>query len=873
MLQIERQVAAAARRLGSAELVQPASLELPPSPGSAAEALAAALVGLARGKPADARAAAGSGLAAAGTAERDLDLRSRLARVVVDTDGLSNPISGESERLLGDLPEARLALDAARGQCEDVRRQATSHALDRIAPAPEALVLRSRAFVRCGRAADALAVLTLGSEGAHGETAEDPRIALAVGEALLALHDADSAARQCRAAERLADGVPFLLQQTRRCIAQADAARGVLPRARRDWLEAARATMLEPGAPRDARVRAGLAATWTLLGRGEVIELGEALAILDQLDVLTTLDTDRLAANCLRVIALAGLGREVDARTLFSKLPFPGVPPPVVPLANIGPVLHVLHKIAEGRLARAASDSLAASACASDAVTLAQQAQSPELIAFAELDRASLASHGSAGEAQRLHAALAALRAWPAAGALGSATPYADPALPRRAVEVGLGMPWGGRQARAGQSPPLPEEEAGARLAAAESLRLALGGRFLDKNTALPGIDDLQRHLATGEAALVLFVIGETRSAGWLLQPGEAVAFELPAGAELFDGLGPLAHGATVPGGATDAAIAPFEDLFAPRVGRTALLVLPDGFLAAVPWSALPAPRASRHGDDDTSRLGRFAVMPTLQFAVDERTARTQQVRHETTFCAVLPDDAAAVPPVAAAPSLARFAQYDVLQVDNVEDTELRRHLSEGRSVLHVGLSLLAAGTGPGEIVFALPRGAGRAPRAITLEELVAEPADTDLVTIDAARGWATTSAARVRAAVGAIALGARTAITMAEPLDAGDGALLWRRFYARLADGLLKTQALDAARTDQERELPGARRPEVFIAGDAATRVIEPAPVLWPFWVTLGGIATVLAWVALSLVRGRRDPFQIEPPEEPVEFAPRRSA
>ncbi|GEM_PF-5863772 len=825
-LEVQRQVARRISLAGSAALApDPATAGRLPG-GAAGRAWARALWRLARGEEEAARRALVGGL----SADADPDLRAAMAELLVDL----GPGAAGREALAapGDAAPGLLYALSREGRCDEVRAR-LEQGIDRLPAVPGARVLAARALARCGLPGEALALLAPVRAAEDSHRRSDPRVSLAAGEILLAAGDSAAARAWCEGAADRSIGLPLVHHRAAACAAAAAAREGFLPGAYHRWiaghLEAAR----DPALPARDRVRSALAAAWAALDRGHPGKAAEGLEALDAVRGVSAAPGDRATLRLLRGMLLLRMERVREGKALLRSVRREGEGD----LAVLGAFAAAMEAEAEGDVAGAVREY-------GRAEQLARGRGIPELVLAAVVEQYRLEARPGDAALARLEV-LRPLREWPGGDAWGN--PWADPGLPRRAVQVVLD-----RVLAAGAE---GEAQLVRVLSLAEELRSALGMRIA-RQTDVPEIDRLQRQLAAQDAGMALFVLGETRSWAFFLKPGEISLETLPAGDTLREWIGPLGEGKTLPAGGRPQAgslVGPLANF--PRDAQ--LLIVPDGFLFGVPWAEMPAPGAFDREACCLGQLFQPAVLPSLARLLAAFPVGVAETREEAHLLAVGLDGLPGIPGDPRVPGLVRFASFRAIDADATPVNDLLLELRGARDVLHLGLPLLLAGREARRFVLGV-HGTGHELSALSLDRFQVAGERRELVVLDPRDGFADDPVSRARAACLLVGRGARAAVVSLADLPPGRAATGWKEFYGRLGRGKTVFEALrpllEELRQDGAAALAVVGRPDV--------RVVPPPRVRWPFWASLGAALAILAVVSWRLFRRPRDPFDVEPPE-----------
>jgi hypothetical protein len=737
-------------------------------------------------------------------------------------------LAAGSERVLFELAHAMHL--AAADRC----RQAGPILARRLGDVPASAAaarLGARALVTCGRADDALGWLW--SQTPAGVGPVDPALAAAAGEILLQIGDHAAASRWCgEAAQRFEQASPRR-HGAAACAAAADALRGLMPAALVRWVEARQAQSDDRAVAPDRRVFAGMAAAWAAAWASDPALARQALAILDRLEALPLDGVQVGEMRGLRAIALARLDRTEAAEAVLAR---------AQPGQETDAAGRALYDVARAELLLRQGDAQAARAAAVRAEQMAREVGAVGLAAQAALSVARVDALGDATVASVLEQVEGGLRRWSPA-VLTDERPFDDPAFPRRAAELVIDSGWVESEDR--------QLLSGRLVTQAQQLLDVIAGA--GRTAAVPEVEDVRRYLAARGAALLLCLVGETRTFAWLVEPGGLRAEELPAGSALHDalvarGVGPWRGDVLDP----DAARQLVRQLH-PALGAEArLLVVPDGFLLELPWSS-----AFAAGREPGAGAPLPAILPGLTGVTRPPLPVARQVQ-ELSFIGLFPPRAGEVAGNFA--GLGPLASFRMVSVTGEPEPGALLGGAQARRVLHLGLPLLAGGAGPQQVLFALRdrEQLAREPRVLPLSRILAAPRGVELVALAPRHGWAAGPASAVHAAGASIDQGVRSAIVAVPPAGvtlAADEP--WRQLYAEIARGRTLSHAVAATLARRGTPL------HLQLVGEADIALLVPVSREWPFWTALGaaGVVVVLAlWLAL---RRPRDPFQIEPPEE----------
>ncbi len=723
---------------------------------------------------------------------------------------------------------------AAAGQCgafETLRDASNATSVE------ESLAL-ARAESRCGAYRSAL----LRVAGVIGDRApEDPAVpieaVLIYGQIQARLGDDDNAALWCTAAAERAADLPSIKHPAARCAAAADARRGVLPAARDRYIHACEAAAADVWLPPNSRVSAALSGAWSMLNSDSSSRGVRAIALLQTVQALHGAATHRAIVLPLLALAALSQSRNAEAATLLKATPLDADPEAALLLRYV------------------AAHSTESSGTASEA-QLQFEAVSKDAVATQRFELAIAAATDASRIAQRMavkergHAILLdVLSEVPRSKLDRSLSPLIDPVAVRRA--------WQGlARLDLGSGKSFSEAASSELLEHIEWLRLRLAGETLPRKRSAT-VDTTRRFLSSGDGALLAYMIGETQTYVWRVEPTGVVLRTLAAGDELYRIAGPLARGED--GDRPDPRAVALHGGLAHdlSVGAT-LLVLPDGFLYGVPWGALPPP-------PDKQDAQRFAdayetvVAPSLRAICAPVGLLARDPDAPLGFLGLVVAGDGALPDPGSH-ALRRFDRYERVHV-TAASLGGPTIVDDDAAVLHVSLPLIAASLDNDPLfgVTAVREGAAMLP--LTLGQTYRGQIP-DLLTIAPASGPVAAPASRVRAAALAIERGSRSAIVSLHGHNGSDAAEIWGRLYADLASGRMNAKAVGRlARREEEMRAIGAHG--LIVVGRGTSRVVEPERPGWPFWllVVLGG-----GIVALAIWRMRRrtsDPFALEPPDE----------
>lgn len=837
---VETQLGRVLDAYGSAELalVQGGLDELPQ--GKLARAYAGALLELGRGRERAAQRMVEVALRDEPESDEgaeDASLRASLLSLLLDLGAGQRgrqTLAGAQDPL---TELAHAALLASEARCPEAL-SIVDRVRTRIPAIPESTLLLVRPLAACAREHEALALLQ--AEVEETSRTSDPRLAMAAGALLLRLGDHSSASMWCTLARENAGPLAPFRHRAATCAAVADAYRGLLPSARDAFLDAREGAMRDPALPLAERSKAGLSAAWALLSGSDPADARRGLDLIEELGVLRLPTTDDDALRLLRALALGRLERMLEAERELAR---------VRVSTQREPLKAALKEVVTARLRAREGDDVAAEAAVTRAIDAAQRAGSPELSAEAQLVRARLATLSLDVDAVA-DAAVAALEVFPRGGIL-EASAYADPVLPRRALETAASLGWSAR----GEADGLVER----RLLHAERARRAFRGND-PRVPAVETIDSLGRRLADRDAALVAYLVGETRIFVWLVEPGGVRMLELPSGSEVQDRLLPIL---AAPGGRYLGPSSWGERLLDNLLGGVAsgsmLFVVPDGFLEGLPWSILGSGLERASGTGESVSLLPPAVLPSLG-ALLQAPAVSVMERGEQARVVFLGEETGWYRDPSLARTLERFAAADSVGLAGESAETLLSGLGRGSELLHLGLPVLAAGEIPETTAIFVPADGGlrRDPEALAVARLFQVGREHDVVVFASRDGWSHGPESLVRAAGQAIHSGARGALVVVLPKE---GAPLdtWSVLYDALSRGARLADAVGLLIGDSGSE--GV--PFVQIVGDAGGRVLPQEPNPWPFYGTLGAGLLVLLVAIFRFARKRRDPFDVEPPEE----------
>jgi hypothetical protein len=832
VLVVQRLVSEAAARAGSASLVRGAGrLEgLPDDP--LAGALAEVFIQQAAGRADRALSAGLDALNRVSFDDGSDEIRGALIGRLISA-GLDE--AGRRMLLEGQHPvlQAGWALQLARdGRCDAAVTRA-SHLAERPPGALSARLMVASALQHCEAPVGGLGLL---HATAFGRDEIDPRLAVALGELSLEAGDPDSARAWCARARSSARGLPELTARAGVCAAAADAARGVLPDARLDLIEAWVDALEAPAIATHVRREAALGAVWISVSAGDPESARRALELAERARQVPDVDRDGVL-SALRAIAMVSLERARDARRMAAQ----------ARARAGGPEGEVLAAMAEARLMIRENDEVAASTRLGEAADEARRSVRQDLTAVVEMERARLSRWAGRDPAVRMHA-VSALRSWREGAASPWRRPLVDPVLPRRAVEWSIAQGWSrsptGRRAEA-----LLE-------AAAEAQRALAPSPLGIEEVTDPG--RVRRLLAARNASLLYYALGETRSFVWLIEPSGVRARELPAGGELARRGGLLASGERE-------ALTGIEGLYGGLLETvrpgSSLMIRPDGVLYALAWRGLPTPTVWRAEAPTLGQAMTLAIVPDLDTAVDPRRTPIIDAEGRGNVYAVYAEGSARWPATATEPKPGNVSWHPV-PLGASPDADRLGRVRNGQGVLLVSLPLLAAGRDGSGVLFGLPADPDRLPTPLALDELLSSRSRYQLLCLAPDPRWPVPAGARARAAAEATRLGVRTVVLPLQDIGERLRGGFWDRFLDAVARGRGEAAALHAA---APRTSDGRREhlPEFLLVGQANRVVASPGHTDWRFWVPLGaGVLVVIAVIA-RLLWPRRDPFDVEPPEE----------
>jgi hypothetical protein len=293
----------------------------------------------------------------------------------------------------------------------------------------------------------------------------------------------------------------------------------------------------------------------------------------------------------------------------------------------------------------------------------------------------------------------------------------------------------------------------------------------------------------------------------------------------------------------------------------SSLMVRPDGVLYSLAWRGLPAPTMWRAEDPTLGQAVMLAVVPDLDTAVDPRRTPVVEAQGRRRVYAVLPTGTGASAE-AFGESTPGTVQWNPIRLGgNVPPSRLST-IRQGRGVLFVSLPLLSAGLDGSGVLFALPGGGDRVSRPLALDELISPRSRYELVCLAPDPGWPSPPGTRARAAAEATRLGVRTVVLPLEDIGQSLRTGFWSRFLERVGQGSGEADALLAA---APRTSDGRREhlPEFLLVGQVNQLVAQRGGADWRFWVPLGAGVLLLVAVLVRAMWPKRDPFDVEPPEE----------
>lgn len=833
--QVEELLSRDIHRAGSASLMNRPKLPPALAQNPLAQGFAEVLWWRARG---DEGKAQSSLVAALGLPPTGLgDLRDTSLRAALLLQGLEMGWTGSLSLIPGGTQSAWRSLaqagwSAARQDCAGVAPRLVSLDTNHLGDVNIAL-LAAWSLERCGKEGEALAILNwAASRGEEDGTAPDPRLGLMAGEILLRRGDPDAAHSWCGEAADAGNELPRIRLRAGVCLATADAIRGVLPVARWTYIDARHRQLLEPALPQKERIAAGTAAVWTALNNQAEEGIQQALDILRAMDVFSLSGGDGQIVAALRALAAVEQSHLGEARQVLN-----GIPP------FAGPLQEAVAACVEGRFRQRQLDSVAASAAWSHCGEAAALARSPELEATVLGARAAAAADDFDPYQARL-LVMQALARWPRGGPLGAATPFADPVLPRRMVERALLASWSGE---------LPtSQEAGRLVGEVETLRLALSGTMPSGEFDIPDQDRLERNLASQDAVLAMWLLGETKVFLWLIDPAGVDGRILPS---------PLELKLQIEAGA-GSALEALAEAMARFPRGVQLFFIPDGFLWGTAWGTIPAVHSSGKGNEFLSSYSRPSVMPSLQQVVTPDETLGFRGRRGPRFLGLTPRGTGEDLAQTAGAGLAGFDSFRVMSGVTEERPEIIRRMRDGLTLLHIGLPLLSAGTNPESVEWALmpPPGEEWRPSALNVDETLGVHGAINLVTLASEGHRSLPDASLVRAAGQLVQHGISAALVFPQGGTPRNSLGIWRPFLERLAAGQTVDQALNGS-TSGTSSIPQ----KMILVGNADARALEPPRAAWPFWVASGGGFLVLFVVFWRWLRSRRDPFAKEPPDEVI--------
>ncbi len=843
---IEAGVYAAIDRYGSADLAAAQAdiaRAVPEDP--LARALARALLEQARGRESVAHDVLVEGLAAAGPTSLDDPDVVRVTTAMLATlldlgpQRVARRLLAASDDPLFELTHA--ALLSGEGRCAEALA-IVERVRSEVPVLLEPALLVARTFERCERPPTALAWLEAVVEDPTG-TKASPRVALAIGDLLLAAGDDTAAARWCAAARVAASPAAPYRHRAAACEAAAEAFSGQLPSGRDRFADALRDALGDGSVPLARRERAGLGAAWVLSASVDPGRVRDALDVLDDLAILPLSRRTRSALPLLRARVYARLERESEAADVLAR---------AVVDPQRDPGLAALARMVRAGLAARRGEHEKARTLLDEAVALARRAEDPALAAEALLDAAPV-DLALAGPGEAVQRVLDAVAAWKEVRMFGD-SPYVDPAFQRRALEVALDVSDLGT-ARG-------SAEAGTAMLLARRILRRGPGPVERIGDGAPGLEDIRRALASRDATLVVFGIGLRRSFAWVADSTRVRTVALPRGDALFAKLSPFLiddeSGYSGPSSWGGQVIA---GMLGSPGGEQTLYVLPDGFLEAVPWALLGGTAAAPGGS--SGLLPPQASLPSLEAliraplpAVAEKEGRG--IVLAITETAVVADS-----------RTARW--WDRLAHGRLESRRLVTGRMPVESVVvalrrpatlwTVRLPLLVAGSDVDSLALARRQSSRRLGPVPTIQlgDMLERAVRPAVLVMAPDNGWAGSAPASVvRAASRAVAAGVGASVVVLARDPALSDALV-ERIEAHLGAGRTIRVAVDRALE----ELPAGGYPFVSLIGDPATRIREPDPPRLKVWIPAGaGVLLVLVAILRAIWR-RRDPFDVEPPEE----------
>lgn len=699
---------------------------------------------------------------------------------------------------------------------------------------PEALVLAD-AERRCGMHEAALGRLAaLLPSRRPDDPANDPRAAVLFGMIQAQLGDDDAASMWCGAAARSARGVASIEHRAARCAAAADARRGKLPSGREAYFAACEATTAQRWLPPTERQAAAIAGAFALLALDFPEHASRAEALLQLAAALPGADASAPQRAALQALALLTRGRADAAAGAAARA---GLGRRTDPLAA-----YVRARLIESQAGASAAE-LALETVARDALTGGEYG-----VAIAAADYAARIDLAMSNPDHARGLLTAVLAETTLQRLLSASTPLIDPAATRRAFDRLA-------QTHLGEAGVPSERGVIALLEQVEWLRQRAAGRaeaFRDAVT----VDTARRYLATEDAVVLIYLVGEERSYLWRLDSVSVTLRRLPSGDVLFDALGPLAEGLERTLDPARAALV-HGGLAHTINSGTAMLILPDGFLYNVPWGALPAPpdRPEARWLSDTIDV---AVVPSLRAlcAPIGLLARDPDAPLEL-LGLVAPGDGALPDPDSGA--LGRYDRFERLS-PSAASTLPREN---DPAVLHLALPLLAADVNGLPLAGAEPTRAGGALRPLSLASTYTERIP-ELVTIAPTAGPRAPAATRVRAGARAVERGSRAAIVALHDLPVAEAAAVWERVYGELSRGQRDTAVIARlSRADPAHQPIAAHG--LIVVGRGASRLVEPRPQGWAFWL-LTTVGAAITGFAIWRARRRRFPRSAHLPDD--EFA-----
>ena len=845
-LVVERIVARAVAAAGASTEVE--AIEIPDLPqGSDARSFADFLLARVRGADTLAQQVALEALRRQQTEDRkNVWLGSMLS--LLPTEDIAPDLRLEVARGVSPLHQAAHAAFLAReGQCRRASEVASGLA-SKSSLDPSTAVLVAGAYVGCRLYAEALQMLE--------PLRSNPdllRVRLLAGESLLALGDFASASRWCGEVAEKSAGLPTLIHPAKRCVAAADALRGIMPRGRLEYIEACRDEMEDPAVMRTRRVDAGLAAVWvTLSGRvpGAPRRILDLLTRLERIDISSS---SRTAGEMLALLSQAGLDIVPPKSRIAAATQISAAESPVPTLAWM----------VESLRAALSADDPGASVAMARAEEAARSFEAFELLAAVHYERARMARRDGNDSLARIHVRKA-LENWLKSEFPFSRTPFFDPGLPRAlletAVEIGLqGADFSG--ATAGDILPQIEYEK----------RLISDGRV--EAGSIPGLAEIRQQLASVDGTLIYYVIGETKTFAWRVEPTGSHGRVLPAGDVLFDAVG-------------EGGIA--EEVLGTLVGSLAkdriLVISPDGFLGGLSWRDLETPNILSALSGALSTETQITIVPSLRKFINVSIG---QVTPKGTAKVLVMAERR--PPFSDDPGetwfdrfgLSRSPDFSFLEFSAENKSRVQGAAHRDHAVLHLRAPLLASGRGDAGFVVGLygrlaasqgRRGLGRGNLAregahvrghLDLNELLGSSIGGALIVLDVSSGWATNPESLAAAAARLVDHGAFAAVVPLTPWPEDVRETFWKKFYAGLNQGDVVLEALASSVDGMRSDLGGSPSTSIGYTGSVDLRLAEDRRMVLAFWIPFGLGAAILVVTLLLALRKKKDPFDIEPPEE----------